>query len=413
MAAKKYGSKERYEAVRLVRREGMTLRAAAEACGVSRQTVWRWCRAAGVSFARGPIGGPMCRTGRRGASGAGKGAGRPYRLGLAQRLAIAQGLAAGLTHAQVAEGIGFSRPTVSREVKRGSGPGGYDPYAAQERAERAAERPKPRKLDASPRLRRYALGKLALHWSPRQISEKAALDHPGEEEMRVSHEAIYQALYVQGKGSLRQELAREKALRSGRRSRVPRSRLSASRGPGKSWVEGCEISRRPAEAADRAVPGHWEGDLVVGGDGRSCLITLVERTTRLALLRRLELHPTDLVTSELADMVSGVPAALLRSVTWDQGCEMASHAAFTEETGVKVFFCDPHSPWQRGTNENTNGLVREYFPKGTDFSRVTDDEVRECQDQLNGRPRKALGWRTPAEAYGELLEAERGKGKVR
>ena len=219
----------------------------------------------------------------------------------------------------------------------------------------------------------------------------------------MSHEAIYQALYVQGKGALRQELKLEKALRSGRKNRLPQSRLAAKRGKDKSWVEGCEISLRPAEAADRAVPGHWEGDLMIGGDMRSCLITLVERQTRFVLVSRLELHPTELVTSRLATMVEEIPKTLMRTITWDQGVEMASHVSFTKETGVKVYFCDPHSPWQRGTNENTNGLIRDYFPKGTDFTKVTDEEVQEMQDQLNTRPRQTLGWRNPAEAFSELL----------
>lgn len=391
-----YSRRKRHETVRMVRETGCTLRRAEAETGVSRQTVHRWCREAGVRFHPGWIGGAVAD--RR------PGGGAPSRLGLEQRLAIASGLAAGLAHAAIAAGIGFSRSTVSREVSRRRGPnGGYDPYAAQEAADRDAARPKARRVDASAPLRAYVLSRLALRWSPRQISERLRSDFPGDGGMRLSHESIYQALYVQGKGALRQELKLEKALRSGRTARLPRSRLPAGRGAGRSWVEGCGISLRPREADGRAVPGHWEGDLVVGGDGRSCLVTLVERTSRLLLARRLELHPSALVTAELADMVSGAPAALMRTVTWDQGAEMAGHASFTEATGVRVYFCDPHSPWQRGTNENTNGLIRDYFPKGTDFSTVADAEVREMQDQLNGRPRQTLGWRTPAEAYAELL----------
>lgn len=330
--------------------------------------------------------------------------GPPGRLGLAQRLAIASGLDAGLTHASIARGIGFSRPTVTREISRHAGAkGGYDPYAAQLEADRDARRPKARKLDASPRLKGYVAAKLSLRWSPMQVSAALKADFPDDEEMRVSHEAIYQALYVQGKGALRQELKLEKALRGGRTSRLPQSRLAASRGASKSWVEGCEISRRPAEAEDRAIPGHWEGDLIIGGDQRSCLVTLVERSTRFALVERLDVHRSEAVTERLAEMARGIPTALMRSLTWDQGMEMARHAKFTEETGVKVYFCDPHSPWQRGTNENTNGLIRDYFPKGTDFTKVTDEEVREMQDQLNGRPRQTLGWKKPADAYAEFL----------
>ena len=390
-----YDSKTRYEAI-LAIRAGASLRQAASSAGASREAVRRWCASEGIRFVRGCMGGAILpirpQSGRR-----------PGRLGLAQRLAIAVGLSAGRSHAEIARGIGFSRPTVSREVSRHRGPGGsYDPYAAQMAAERAACRPKARKTDSSPRIRAYVLEKLSLRWSPRQVSAKMREEFPDDEEMRVSHEAIYQALYVQGRGALRQELKLDKALRSGRRARLPQSRLAA-RGKDRSWVEGCGISLRPAEAEDRAVPGHWEGDLVVGGDMRSCLVTLVERQTRFALVSRLELHPTELVTERLAEMASGIPAALMRTITWDQGAEMASHAAFTEETGVKVYFCDPHSPWQRGTNENTNGLIRDYFPKGTDFTKVTDEEVREMQDQLNGRPRETLGWRNPAEAFAELL----------
>lgn len=392
-----YDSKTRYEAVRAVR-NGATLTQAESAMGVSRETVRRWCAAEGISFVRGCMGGailPSTPTSGRG----------PGRLDLAQRLAIGMGVAAGRSHAEIARGIGFSRSTVSREIARHRGPGGaYDPYAAQMSAERAARRPKARKTDRSARLRAYVLEKLSLRWSPRQVSAKMREDFPDDEEMRVSHETIYQALYVQGKGALRQELKLEKALRSGRKSRLPRSRLAAKRGKNKSWVEGCELSLRPAEAADRAVPGHWEGDLVIGGDLKSCLVTLVERQTRFALVSRLELHPTELVTSRLAQMAGGIPKALMRTLTWDQGMEMASHASFTEKTGVRVYFCDPHSPWQRGTNENTNGLIRDYFPKGTDFTKVTDEEVREMQDQLNGRPRETLGWKTPSEAFAELLE---------
>lgn len=392
-----YDSKTRYEAVRAVR-NGATLIQAGSAMGVSHETVRRWCAAEGIRFVRGRMGGailPSTPTTGRG----------PGRLDLAQRLAIGMGAAAGRSHAEIARGIGFSRSTVSREIARHRGPdGAYDPYAAQMSAERAARRPKARKTDRSARLRAYVLEKLSLRWSPRQVSAKMREDFPDDEEMRVSHETIYQALYVQGKGALRQELKLEKALRSGRKSRLPRSRLAAKRGKNKSWVEGCELSLRPAEAADRAVPGHWEGDLVIGGDLKSCLVTLVERQTRFALVSRLELHPTELVTSRLAQMAGGIPRALMRTLTWDQGMEMASHASFTEKTGVRVYFCDPRSPWQRGTNENTNGLIRDYFPKGTDFTKVSDEEVREMQDQLNGRPRETLGWKTPSEAFAELLE---------
>lgn len=266
-----YDSKTRYEAIRAVR-NGASLTRAGAAAGVSRETVRRWCALEGMRFSRGCMGGAILP--RRQPSER-----APGRLDLAQRLAIAIGISANRTHAEIARGMGFSRSTVSRELSRHRGPdGAYDPYAAQMAAERAARRPKARKTDSLPRLRAYVLTRLALRWSPRQISAKMEEDFPDDEEMRVSHEAIYQALYVQGRGALRQELKLEKALRRGRRARLPQSRLAASRGKNRSWVEGCEISMRPAEAADRAVPGHWEGDLVTGGDLRSCLVTLVERS---------------------------------------------------------------------------------------------------------------------------------------
>ena len=379
---------------------GATLRAAQGMTGASRTAIGRWCASAGVALRHDWTGGPVPKTKTRGRAPGG----RPSRLGLPQRLAIASGLAAGLRHADIAAGIGFSRPTVSREVARHRAPdGSYDPYAADREAREGARRPKPRKVDRSPRLRDHLAARLRDGWSPEQISAALPAEFPDDEEMRLSAESIYQALYVQGRGSLRREVGLERCLRSGRESRRPRSDLPP-RPDGKSWVQGCEISLRPAEAADRAVPGHWEGDLVIGGDLRSCLVTLAERKTRLVLIRRLELHPTALVTAELARMAAGVPEALMRSITWDQGGEMAGHLSFTERTGVRVYFADPHSPWQRGTNENTNGLVRWFFPKGTDFTRVTDEEVARVQDLLNARPRKTLGWRTPAEAYAEELE---------
>lgn len=391
-----YDSKTRYEAIKAIR-NGATLMRAEAATGVNHETVRRWCAAEGIRFVRGCMGGAILLSTPPSEC-------KPGRLNLAQRLAISMGVSAGRSHAEIARGIGFSRSTVSREVSRHSMKDGYDPHFAQMQADKDAKRPKARKLDKDVRARAYVLEKLAWHWSPKQISVKMKEDFPDDEERRVSHEAIYQALYVQGRGALRQELKLEKALRSGRRARLPQSRLAAKRGKGKSWVEGCEISLRPAEVEDRAVPGHWEGDLVIGSDLKSCLITLVERQTRFLLVERLELHPTELVTTRLAEMAESIPSALMRTVTWDQGMEMASHMSFTERTGVKVYFCDPHSPWQRGTNENTSGLIRDYFPKGTNFTKVTDEEVREMQDQLNGRPRETLGWKNPAEAFTRLLE---------
>lgn len=393
-----YGSKTRYEAITAIKK-GASLREAAARVGVGHESVRRWCSEVGLHFTPGRFGGAIVIPKKELSSET------PSRLQLEHRLAISIGLAAKRTHAEIAAGIRFSRSSVSREISRHKMPNGtYDPYVAQLEAEKSAERPKPRKTDLNRYVREYVLQKLALKWSPMQIAKQIQLDYPDDEEMCVSHEAIYQALYVQGKGALRQELALEKALRSGRTSRLPQSRLATTRGEGKSWVEGCEISLRPAEVEDRAVPGHWEGDLVIGTDLKSCLITLVERQTRFVLVRRLDLHPSKLITAELADMIKRLPEALIRSITWDQGVEMALHKEFTAKTGVQVYFCDPHSPWQRGTNENTNGLIRDYFPKETDFTKVTDEEVAEMQDQLNGRPRQTLGWKKPAVALMELLE---------
>ena len=219
--------------------------------------------------------------------------------------------------------------------------------------------------------------------------------------MRVSHETIYQALYVQGKGELRHELGVQIALRSGRKGRKPHSKLS-SRGK-RPWVEGREISIRPPEAADRAVPGHWEGDLVLGSDMASCLVTLVERRSRFLLMARLLAHDAETVEDKLVEMVASIPHELKKTLTWDQGSEMAKVADFEMATPFKVYFCDPHSPWQRPTNENTNKFVREYFPKGTDFRKVTDEQVARAQWLLNNRPRKVLDWKFPSEAIQEVL----------
>jgi IS30 family transposase len=238
-------------------------------------------------------------------------------------------------------------------------------------------------------------------FSPQQVAAELQILFPEQPEMHVSHETIYQALYVQGKGTLRHELTVVKALRSGRTTRVPRSKLPArSKRP---WLEGALLSDRPAEVADRAVPGHWEGDLVVGPDN-SGIVTLVERSTRYTLLGRLPgTRDSTTVIDVLTRMIEGLPAELTRTITWDQGNEMASHAQFTVATGCRVFFCDPHSPWQRGTNENTNGLIRDFYPKGTNFNEVSDADLAETQRLLNLRPRQTLGWRKPCDRLAELI----------
>src|SRR4051812_28381539 len=344
--------------------------------------------------------------------------------------------------------------TISRELRRNaatrSGGLAYRATTAQWHADRSARRPKVAKLAINEPLRRYVQDRLAgliiapngaavrgpvvpwngrrrgrrqdrrwaTAWSPEQIARRLRLDFPGDETMRISHEAIDQALYVQGRGALRRELS--VCLRTGRGLRVPRGR---SRGGGQSHVSPeIMISKRPAEVADRAVPGHWEGDLILGL-GSSAVGTLVERTTRFTMLLHLPRmpghgdgervkngpalagHGAEAVCGSITRAIKTLPEQLRRSLTWDQGAELSQHAQLRIDTGVQVYFCDPHSPWQRGTNENTNGLLRQYFPKGTDLSAHSAAALAAVAATLNGRPRKTLGWRTPAEAFDALLRA--------
>jgi IS30 family transposase len=258
-------------------------------------------------------------------------------------------------------------------------------------------RPKTPKL-ACPRLAARVTAWLADWWSPQQIAARLRIEFPGDPMMRVSHETIYQALYVQGRGELRRELAR--CLRTGRAKRRPRRR-GENTGRIRDMVM---ISERPAEAADRAVPGHWEGDLLIGTDLTSAVGTLVERTTRYVVLLHLpDGRAAHLVEQAMRQAISALPAALARTITWDQGKEMANHAAFTLATGIPVYFCDPHKPWQRGSNENTNGLLRQYLPKGTNLSVHSADDLAGIARSLNNRPRKTLGYMTPSEKLAELL----------
>jgi IS30 family transposase len=352
---------------------------------------------------------------------------------------------------EIARRLGRSSSTISRELRRNAATRGgrleYRASTAQWHADRRAQRPKQAKLAAYAELRRYVQDRLsgavqrpdrtavagpavrwigrrhgrrkdrrwAKSWSPEQIANRLRVEFPDDESMRISHEAIYQSLYVQGRGALRRELTA--CLRTGRALRVPRARTRR----GKSFVtDQVLISERPAEAEDRAVPGHWEGDLILGL-GSSAIGTLVERATRFTMLLHLPPmgghgprvkngpalagHGAEAVRDGIASTITTLPEQLRRSLTWDQGAEMAQHAKLRIDTGLPVYFCDPRSPWQRGTNENTNGLLRQYFPRGTDLSRHCADDLAAVAATLNSRPRKTLGWRTPAEALNEYLIA--------
>lgn len=373
-------------------------------------------------------------------------------LSFGEREEIALLKAQHLTVREIARRMERSPSTISRELRRNAETRGgvlrYRATVAQWKADRVASRPKTAKLVQNARLRAYIQDRLAGQvadargkpisgphvpwkgrrhgpradrrwgkcWSPQQISRRLPIDFPHDPTMRISHEAIYRALYVQGRGALRRELSA--CLRTGRTLRAPRAR---TRQRGKSFITPeVMISQRPAEAADRAVPGHWEGDMIIGLDS-SAIGTLVERTTRFTMLLHLPRMPGHVpgagikngpalagrgakaVRDAIAKKIQKLPAQLRRSLTWDQGAELAQHAQLRIDTGLEVYFCDPQSPWQRGTNENTNGLLRQYFPKGTDISRYSARELDAVAITLNSRPRKTLGWRTPAEALNEIL----------
>jgi transposase, IS30 family len=321
----------------------------------------------------------------------------PGRLTLADREEVTLGLHAGQAFTVIAARLGKATSTVSREVAANGGRSGYRAWRAHQRAREQARRPKTPKL-ACPRLAARVTAWLADWWSPQQIAARLRIEFGGDPMMRVSHETIYRALYVQGRGELRRELAR--CLRTGRARRRPRHR-GQNTGQIRDMVM---ISERPAEAADRAVPGHWEGDLLIGTDLTSAVGTLVERTTRYVVLLHLpDGHAAHLVEQAMRQAISALPAQLTRTITWDQGKEMANHAEFTLATGIPVYFCDPHKPWQRGSNENTNGLLRQYLPKGTNLSVHSADDLAGIARSLNNRPRKTLGYMTPSEKLAELL----------
>jgi transposase, IS30 family len=415
---------------------GLPSEAAAVEAGVSQPVGTRWFREAGgmPTVTQAPLSGRY--------------------LSFAEREEIAILRARGCGVREIARSMPTARSpsTISRELRRNAATRGgsleYRATTAQWHADLRARRPKAAKLAANDALRTYVQDRLAgtitrpdgaavpgpevrwigrrhgrradrrwaASWSPEQIANRLRIDFPDDETMRVSHEAIYQALYVQGRGALKRELVA--CLRTGRALRVPRAR---TRGRGKKFITPeVMISERPAEAADRAVPGHWEGDLIIGLN-RSAIGTLVERTTRFTMLLHLPPmeghgttprakngpalagHGAEAVRDAIASTITTLPGQLRRSLTWDQGAEMASHAQLRIDTGIEVYFCDPHSPWQRGTNENTNGLLRQYFPKGTDLSRHSPGDLAAVAAALNGRPRKTLGWKTPAEALDEFL----------
>jgi transposase, IS30 family len=327
------------------------------------------------------------------------------RLSLAEREDIAVWRAEKVSAREMARRLGRAPTTITRELKRNCPTGRVRDYrasTAQWRAEERAKRPKVSKLAMHQPLQDYVQDKLSCrqHWSPQQISARSRIEFADDERMQISHEAIYQALYVQGRGGLRRELAA--CLRTGRAVRRPQRRVE-ERGKRRLPAE-LMISERPAEVADRAVPGHWEGDLITGTENKSAVGTLVERSTRFVMLLHLPAHHgAEAVRDAIAAEIMQLPAALRRSLTWDQGIELTRHAEITLATGLDIYFCDPHSPWQRGSNENTNGLLRQYLPKGSDLSVHTAHDLREIADALNGRPRKTLGYATPAEKLDQLL----------
>jgi transposase, IS30 family len=322
------------------------------------------------------------------------------RLSIDARIRIQDLLGEGMSFREIARRLGRPPSTISREVAVNGGRAGYAAAVAHERARRLGARPKTAKLVACPKLQQRVSQDLERFWSPEQISQRLKIDFADDAVMRVSAETIYQSLFVQGRGALRKELTA--CLRTGRAQRVPKARLER-RGQIKGAVS---ISERPAEVEDRAVEGHWEGDLLQGAGNKSAVATLVERTTRFVMLCRLEGdHRAETVRDALVAKIAELPDALRRSLTWDRGHEMARHADIAVAADIDIYFCDPHSPWQRGSNENTNGLLRQFLPKGEDLSGYSQDDLDRIADLLNSRPRETLNWRTPAEALDALFVA--------
>jgi IS30 family transposase len=326
-----------------------------------------------------------------------------YRLSMSDRRSIENGCRAGFTFTAIGLLIGKSVPTVSREVGGRQGRESYRADLAQLRAEEQARRPKQTKLERSPVLRDRVEAGLAAYLSPEQVAGQLRREFPDDPEMCVHHETIYRELFVQGRGALRAEL--HQCLRSGRARRVTRAEARTRRNEGRGRIpDMVNIVERDEEVEGRRVPGHWEGDLIVGKMNASAIGTLVERTTNYTLLLHLpQGHGAEQVTAAITEAMAGLPATLRRSLTWDQGKELSGHKKVAEATGLKVYFCDPHSPWQRATNENTNGLLRQYFPKGTDLSAHSKEDLAWVQDQFNDRPRKRLEYAKPSELINELL----------
>ena len=360
--------------------------AAGAAVGVSHRVAARWVAESGGVKPR------LCEPSRT--------------LSYRERCRIEDLLDAGWSQAEIARDLGRHRSTIAREVARNRSRRGSWPYRAenaQSKADERARRPKPARLATRLPLRREVQDRLVLGHSPEQIAQRLREEFPDDPEMWVSHETIYQSLYVQARGGLKRELTRH--LRTGRALRKPQRKAEERRGRLKGMVM---ISQRPPEVEDRAVPGHWEGDLIMGStESNSAVGTLVERTTRYVLLLHLPGgHTADIVQEAMVAKMADLPEQLRRSLTWDQGVEMANHVQIAEATGLSIYFCDPHSPWQRGTNENTNGLLRQYLPKGTDLSFYGPGMLDNIAAQLNGRPRKTLNWRTPAETLHALLSGQ-------
>lgn len=361
--------------------EGETFAAAAAAVGCSTKSIQRL----------------MIKTGGLRTSGRER---SPRRLSCSEREELSRGLRADESLRSIAARLGRAPSTISREVSANGSRQAYRAWRAETTSLSRARRPKVGKLAAHPRLRREVERRLSERWSPQQIAARLINDYPEDSEMRVSHETIYRTLFVQARGALRKELAA--CLRTGRTQRRSHKRTDL-RGTGK-LLNMVMISDRPANADDRAIPGHWEGDLIVGKNNRSAIGTLVERSSRYIVLLHLPKGRTaENVRRALTQQLTKLPAQLRRTLTWDQGKEMAEHVQFTVDTNIQVYFCDPHSPWQRGSNENTNGLLRQYFPKGEDLSVYSRAQLDAVARQLNARPRQSLGWMKPSEAFAGIV----------